>query len=519
MSLPRKGMRFNNVFAASPTCAPSRAALFTGLNPIRNGAHPNHSSVKPGMKSLPHYLSALGYRVILLDKSHLRPPESFPFEYYPDKGNPLGPGEDLLRILEDPGEKPFCIILGKFTAHVPWPDNKHGYRPEEVDIPPHLVDTPETRQMRARYYSKITDMDLAVGRVLDLLKAQGLVDNTLTIYATDHGTDWPNEKWNLNDGGLNVPFIARWPGEIEPGTVSDALVSLVDIVPTFIDIAGGDVSRVVSETGGEELDGESFLPVLLGQRTEHHAEVYGNFTWGVMHAYPMRSVRTKTHRYTWNIDFRFRYNWPPDTGWWGESRPPGALTRLSRRGWPMWESWFRKAETDPVIAARLRAIQYRPSEELYDIRTDPYELKNIAEEPDQKELLLSLRRKVRAWMEQQGDTGDSAYHREAHREKRFLDEFYGRQVVVNARLYADSKEAPTVELTCPIWQAEIRYTLNGTEPTRNSRLYDGPFAMPLPATLRAKGFFDGGETPLRVVQLSEVDFRFHYEYHYKPGSW
>lgn len=141
-----------------------------------------------------------------------------------------------------------------------------------------------------------------------------------------------------------------------------------------------------------------------------------------MHAYPMRSVRTKTHRYIWNIDSHFRYNWPPDTGWWGESRPPGALTRWSRRGWPMWESWFRKAETDPVIAARLRAIQYRPSEELYDIRTDPYELKNIAEEPDQREL-LSLRRKVRAWMEQQGDTGDSAYHGEAHREKRFLDEF------------------------------------------------------------------------------------------------
>ena len=191
--LASQGMRFNNVFAASPTCAPSRAALFTGLNPIRNGAHPNHSSVKPGMKSLPHYLSALGYRVILLGKSHLTPRESFPFEYYPDKGNPLGPGEDLLRILEDPVEKPFCIILGKFTAHVPWPHNKHGCRAENVDIPPHLVDTPETRQMRGRYYSKITDMDLAVGRVLDLLKAQGLEDNTLTIYATDHGTDWPSE--------------------------------------------------------------------------------------------------------------------------------------------------------------------------------------------------------------------------------------------------------------------------------------------------------------------------------------
>ena len=96
---------------------------------------------------------------------------------------------------------------------------------------------------------------------------------------------------------------------------------------------------------------------------------------------------------------------------------------------------------------------------------------------------------------------------------------YGRQVVVNASVYADSREAPTVELTCPIWRAEIHYTLDCTEPTRSSRLYDGPFALPLPATLRAKGFFDGGETPLRVVELSDVDFRFHYQYHYKPRSW
>ena len=517
--LASEGMRFNNVFTTSPTCVPSRVSLYTGLYPIRNGSHPNWSSVKPDIKSLPHYLSALGYRVILLGKKHITPWENFPFEYYDDDDEPLGPGKALQSILAEPGDKPFCIIMCKFSAHVPWPHNDYGYDPQEDDIPPHLIDTSDTRHMRARYYSKITEMDDAVGKSLALLKAQNLEDNTLVIYTTDHGSDWPSEKWSLHDGGINQPFIARWPGKIKPGAVSDALVSFVDILPTFIEAAGGDVAGVVSQCGGEELDGQSFLPVLLGDETEHRSEVYANFTWGVMVAYPMRAVRTKTHKYIWNIDSHFRFTWPVDVGWWGESQPPAALTPIARHAAEMWQSWFEKAKTDPAAAERVCGLQFRPPEELYDIQADPYEMHNLADDPAQQELMGTLRGKVKAWMQQQGDDGGSAYHGEADRKIRFLDEFYGRQVVVNARMYSVTSETASVELICPLWRAKIRYTLDGTEPTPESTLYSRPFTLSPPATIKAKGFFEGGETPLRVVEFPDIDYRFHYQYHFKPISW
>ena len=122
-------------------------------------------------------------------------------------------------------------------------------------------------------------------------------------------------------------------------------------------------------------------------------------------------------------------------------------------------------------------------------------------------------------MQQQGDDGGSAYHGEADRKIRFLDEFYGRQVVVNARMCSVTSETASVELICPLWRAQIRYTLDGTEPTPESTLYSRPFTLSPRATIKAKGFYEGGETPLRVVEFPDIDYRFHYQYHFKPISW
>lgn len=536
--LAAQGMRFENMLTASPSCSPSRSTLYTGLYPIRHGGHANHSQVKPGTKSMAHYMAALGYRVILMGKKHVEPKESFPFEYYRDdtKGRQV-PGEDLRRILANPDDKPFCIILAKFSAHSTWPHNRYGYNPETLDIPAYHVDTPETREMRARYYSKVTEMDEGVGQVMDWLKEHDLEENTLTIYTSDHGSHWPHQKWNLYEAGVNVPFIARWPGHIQPGSVSDALLSYVDILPTFIDVAGGEPPRPKLDqvARSKVLDGKSFLPVLLGSKQEHHTEVFACFTWGVMGAYPMRAVRTKTHKYIWNIDSHFRYPWPADTGWWGSfpntlETPPRELPMSSP--WsnvlkPLWRSWLQKATTDPGAAARVRAEQFRPSEELYDLHEDPDELNNLAGDPQHKGLMATLRNKLNNWMQQQGDLGDSAYHKEEDQtsfaihgqRRRFLDEFYGRQVVINATMWPITLEIAGVELTCPVWRAEIRYTVDGSEPTRHSRLYSHPFRLEPPATLKAKGFFEGGETPLKVVDLSDIDYRFHYQYHYKPTSY
>ena len=518
--LAREGRKFTNMFTASPSCSPSRAVLFTGLYPFRNGGHPNHSEVKAGTKSVAHYLSSLGYRVILMGKFHAKPPSSFPFEFYEDDETTLGTtkvGKDLRKVLASLGDKPVCILYAKFDTHYPWPHNNYHYDPRSVALQPYLVDTPETRQMRANYYSKITEMDQGVGQVLDLLKEYKLEANTLTLYTADHGSGWPHERDMLYDPGINVPFIARWPGKIQPGTVTDALTSYVDVAPTFIEAAGGNVGNVVAKAGGAPLDGRSFLPILLGRQMEHHTEVFATHTSNVASAYPMRAVRTLTHKYIWNIDSQFYF---PST-FTNEAREPEFMTR-----WPVWQSWMRKAKTDAFAAERVQEEIYRPAEELYDIGKDPYELKNLAEDPAHKAVLLSLRQKVKAWMKQQDDAGDSAYHKDVEIGRNFVDEVYHRQKLIRVKIKAPrsiiSDDVVHIELTCPIWRAEIHYTLDGAVPTRSSKRYTEPLVLQAPVAIKAKAFWkgsdfwQGGETPIKEVTYTGVDFRFLYEGHNKP---
>jgi uncharacterized sulfatase len=512
--LASQGMLFTNMYTTSPTCSPSRAALYTGLHPIRNGAHANHSAVKPGTKSLPHYLGAMGYRVVLIGKHHEVPAESFPFEYY---------AGDVASLLTDPdpgaGDKPLCLIYATLGSHVPWPDNAGGYDPAAVRVPPHLVDTAETREAMTRYYSCITATDDEVGRVMDLLDKHDLSDRTVLIFTADHGTDWPREKHNLYDAGIKTPFIVRWPGRVAPGSRTDALASFVDFVPTCIDLAGGDPASVVRDAGVEPLDGASLAPVLRGESTGAHDAVFASYTWCVMHAYPMRAARTAQYKYIRNLDAQFRYTWPVDTGWWGERGDPMAFTDVSRENWSLWNSWLVKAQSDPATAAYLKSLQFRPKEELYDVSRDPDEMRNLADDPAHAAALADMRSRLDAWMQQQGDDGSSAYHGEAGANVRFIDQFYARQKVVNARLYGKGLTGgATVELLCPLWQAQIHYTLDGSEPTRDSPRYVKPFDADPPVAIKARAFYDGGQTPVRTVEFPAMDFRFHYKYHYKPES-
>ena len=460
--------------------------------------------------------------MILLGKKHAKPADSFPFEYYEDQIREIGHkrlGSDLEAILENPGEKPFCLILVKFGTHYDWPHNNYDYGPEDVQLQPYLVDTPETRKKRTNYYSAITGMDESVGQVLDLLKKHRLEEDTLVIWTADHGSGWPHERDMLYEAAINVPFIARWPGRIPAGSTNDALVSYVDILPTLVEVAGGDLSSLTSRIGGQKLDGRSFLPVLLGQQTKHHSEVYAAHTSNVMSVYPIRAIRTESFKYIWNIDSQFVF---PNT--WSNPAPAAEfVTRL-----PVWQSWERKAKRDAFAAQRVQAELYRPPEELYDLRSDPHEMKNLAEEPAYRDVLVSLRGKLRDWMRQQGDAGDSAYH--GHEITQLVDTIYCRQPVVNARMLpvggggVTSSDTVQVALSCPVWPAQIRYTLDGSQPLPNSTLYSGPFTVDPPITIKAKafweaseGFWDAGETAVKVIDYTGIDYRFLHDYsHHKP---
>jgi len=398
--LSRQGMRLTRVFAGSPTCTPSRSSLYTGLYPARHGAMGNHTDCRPGLKSLPSFLKVLGYRVALADKADVRPPAVFDFEIVPRATLPSRPernrryrgeglntkviDEFLARHVSEHRGQPLCLVLGDNGPHVVWEPNR-SYDPAKLPLPPIMVDTPKTRSGLANYYQDITTTDQRLGEVLAALKKHGLEDNTLLIYTSDQGPEWPHCKWTVYDTGLRVPFVVRWPGKIKAGTVCDALASLVDVTPTLIDVAGGQAPA--------DLDGRSFKDVLLGRTASIHDEIFASHTGDrEMNVFPQRCVRDQRYKYVLNLQ--------PQNTWTTHFTK---VTDIPGSHGDIWNTWVEKAKTDRDAARLVDLIEHHPAEELYDTQSDPWELNNLAAKPELRPLLERLRAKLKRWMAAQAD--------------------------------------------------------------------------------------------------------------------
>jgi N-sulfoglucosamine sulfohydrolase len=403
-ALTRQGTRFTSVFAASPTCSPSRAALYTGLYPARNGLMGNHTDCKPDVQSLPHYLKPLGYRVVIANKTDVRPKEAFPFEFLPavlpkdpaHKRVYRGEGLDtkavdklLAEHARNHADQPLCLIVCDNGPHVVWEPNK-TYDPAKLPIPPNMADTPKTRTALANYYQDITTVDGRVGEVIASVKKHGFEDNTLFIYTTDQGPEWPHCKWTVYDTGLKVPFIARWPGKVAAGAVSEAMLSFVDVTPTFIALAGGEPSA--------GLDGKSFSDVLLGKSTKGDDLIFASHTGDKeMNVFPQRCVRDRR--------YKFVLNWNPERTWTTHfTKVPGIPDSHKE----VWDTWVAKARTDPATAKLMNIIEHHPAEEFYDVQADPYELNNLIDRPESKAVIDRMRASLYGWMASQFDP---AYNR------------------------------------------------------------------------------------------------------------
>ena len=373
--LARQGMRFTHAFAASPTCVPSRSSIYTGLMPFRHGAHPNHSTMRRGVKTLPRYFQELGYRCVLANKMDIYTPEKSPFEILrarkivnpQEKAGWMRWGLDtkaLEPLLGKPGDKPLLLVIASNEPHVPWPQTP-AVDPARIVLPPYLEDTPQMRQRVARYYTDVATLDREVADVLAMLDKHGLSDRTIFVYSSDQGPQLPHGKWELYDAGIRVPMIVRWPEKVMPGSTCDALVSHVDLLPTLMEAAGGE-----APPAPRTIDGMSYLPLLRGKAGEHRSEIFATHTAdNKLSIFPMRCCRTRTHKYIRNL-----------------------VTQN--------KGFFR----DRTAAREVGGKWVWPEEELYDLRTDPSEMKNIAGDPAQTKVLEDLRKKVVQWRQQQGDT-------------------------------------------------------------------------------------------------------------------
>lgn len=385
--LADSGLTFARAFVASPSCAPSRAALLTGRMPARNGAEANHSRPRAALKKWPAYFQELGYEVVAFGKvSHYKHTADYGFDHFEHDTfhdhAAIPAAVEFLRKRDRSKSKPLCLFVGSNWPHVPWPEKNLGYDPAQLTLPSGSVDTPETRQWRARYAAAVTKADDDLGLIRQAAR-ETLGENVLFLFTSDHGAQWPFGKWNLYDAGIRVPLIVAWPGVVKPGTRTDAMVSWVDFLPTLIEAAGGKAPK--------DIDGRSFLPVLRGKKSSHRSEIFathsGDGRWNI---YPMRSLRTEGWKYILNLHPEFAFTTHIDLA-----------GNLGQR--PYFSTWEAVATTNAAAAAIVKRYHARPAEELYDLTADRDEQRNLADDPKHAARLKERRAQLAAWMREQGD--------------------------------------------------------------------------------------------------------------------
>lgn len=404
-----QGMRFDAAYVASPQCVPSRAAIMTGQGPVRIGMTRFSAPLPMDVRTFPEYLRAAGYytgvagRSYHLDGSGNKPPESErvfqqyrlrTFERrldYVKQGGRLQMVPQLTEFLDQAqgAGKPFFLQLCSGDPHRPWDDNitlaRHD--PATVRLPGHYPDTPAIRADFARYYDEIARFDADFGEILKVLDDRGLSQNTLVVFMGDNGASQFRGKGTLYEFGIHVPLLMRWPGVVAEGSSSAALISGEDLAPTFLEATGLTVP--------EEMTGRSFLKLLRGESDFQPREcifaergAHGSGLPGNSAAFDLaRCVRTRTHKLIYNALFQLPYS-PVDFGgndFWKELQRMNAEGRLS-----------------PELS-RIYFQPQRPMFELYDLVNDPWEMNNLAGNPQAKEIEHQLKAMLQEWMILQRD--------------------------------------------------------------------------------------------------------------------
>ena len=371
--LAQEGMVFKNAFTGQAICAPSRAQLFTGKYPLKNGSFANHTATRPNIVSVTKHMRKAGYDVVLAGKSHVKPDSVYDWDAawdpVPKAGVPRDyiPLEDIESYFET-ATKPFVMFIASKYPHgkyfdVETPDaSTLKFHPFDA----HLKNDAAYIKKRAGYYRSIKEDNTQLEHVLDLVDKH-LAKDTLFIYSSDHGV---SGKFTLEDIGLKVPFVVRWPGVIKPATQSSQLIHYIDVLPTLMEIA--------ESASDPAMDGKSFLPLLLGQNEPVHDYVYGvrtNQNIINAHVYPSRMIRDKRYKYIRNFN---------------------ALEVLDEN--------LGKNEAVNLFL-REGALKHKDEafEELYDLKTDPFEQTNLAYTPDIADIKSRLSEQMFIWMKQQGD--------------------------------------------------------------------------------------------------------------------
>lgn len=448
--LASEGIRFTNAFSVAGVCAPSRHALITGMYPSSTGGNnmrttanlvpdlPNYGVVlEPGMKCFSEFLREAGYYCTNARKTDYQfqaPLSAWDECHEGAHWKHRGPGQ------------PFFAIFNFLTTHESRIWTQAGepllVDEEEIVIPPYYPEHPTVRRDVARKYSNIAEMDGQVGVILDQLEAAGLLDSTIIFFYSDHGGMLPREKRELYDTGLKVPLLVRFPGKRGAGTVTDELVSFVDFGPTVLSLAGVQVP--------EYMHGQPFFG---SQKSESRTYIYGARDRMDAQYDMVRAVRDKQYKYLRNYhpelpfiqDIRYRKQIPMMNVLY-EYDAEGRFEGVQKL-------WWRKT---------------KPIEELYDTKADPFEFKNLADDPEYAEKLGELSAAMDNWQETYGDKGFMV-------EADLIREMWGGETQPVTQPVKIKPGDGTVEMMSATEGASISWQYADTEMPRRWNLYTGPF--------------------------------------------
>ena len=423
--LAKEGVLFNNAYCTTASCSASRSVILTGLYNHANGHfghqhHFHHFSAYDHVQSLPVLLEELGgYRTARIGKYHLAPETVFRFQEVL-KGNPRNAVEmaDNSKQFINDSSQPFFLYFCTSDPHrsgdeypVELGANRFGniddgypgvserkFDPEEVEIPPYLPESQQTREELAEYYQSVYRMDQGIGKLFEHIRESGKWDNTVILYISDNGIAFAGAKTTLYQPGINLPLIVKNANGENAGSVTDDFVNWADLTPTILDIAGvmgpslerldsiyNITGRQWDNTANKVFHGSSFNDVLSGTSRSDKVTYASHTFHEITMYYPMRSIVTDQYKLIWNVAYQLPY--PHATDLWASSTWQAALLSDSKMYGPR----------------TVEDYTFRREFELYDVSKDPYESNNLAYDDNYQEVLLGMIKKLQDFQHQTND--------------------------------------------------------------------------------------------------------------------
>ncbi|KAA5541010.1 sulfatase [Roseiconus nitratireducens] len=388
--LASQGVRFDNAFTPAGVCAVVRSSVITGMYAPAIGSQHMRSHIipPPEVRAFPEYLRAAGYFCTNRSKT------DYQFDPVPSIWDRQGNDHNDWRDRREP-DQPFFSVINFTISHesqIRHSQQKHdaviesigqanARDPDQVadTLPAYLPDTPAARKNWAWYHDNITRMDQMAGEVLERLEQDGLADNTLVVFWSDHGMGMPRGKRWIYDSGTHIPMIMRWPDHLKSGSVRRDLTSTVDLAATMLAVAGVSVPKYLQ---GRVLIGEKKQPEpsYLYFHRDRMDEVYEL----------QRGCR----------DRRWKYirNYMPERTY---AQRIDYMDEM-----PAMKDWRRLAAEGGLVGGQANWFaETKPAEELYDTENDPWELKNLAARPQYRDRLARMRQALESWQDEIGDTG------------------------------------------------------------------------------------------------------------------